>query len=789
MSDSFRPKLVGEVSTLNTYVVVENHLPGTTLKILSDGTTLIGTKTNSIGGRDQVIIDPPFLPLTEGASLTATQEESGGPPSYPSLPIKVKRAVPSHGRFDGIIYRCVDFVRVSGLTEGSAFEVHEAPASGTSPASRIGQGTTYNGWADVSLTRPVSNSMPLTLRQIVGPANDFSTYPIPIIPVPVTVPGKLPRLTIFEASDCGWFARIAGTITGVEVEISRVRDGSIAAFVGRGWDGETQFWLPDPFRADDLVTSDQQMLPRCEMENSDESNKYRVMPRVIYPPLIVGPVCLDADELELMNVEPGAGYAVYAIFKTASGDKQRVVGRGQFPVPLDVPDRTTGMNPTILINRVGNDPEQLPNTVPSLFITQTACSWTSSSSPPVEMQPLGAPPKPELPDKLLACGVYVRVTKVRPGSWVSLHSKHAAGDPITRPDDGRIGLGHATASEISLYVPSGLNEGDTVWARAAGCQDQPSYSDTAGVGAIQGLLQAHIIDPVYPIDHTVVVEKLIVGAQIFARVVGSKHPGGQQFHKSEAWAPEVEVFVGDVFEGDTITIFQSLCHANATENQSNTVTVTLGTMVVSIAPTEVTLGSNSTILVKAADPARGYGLVNGDVLINGTKVGSTNVAFAWAAPASGSTQAVQIQAAGYKTWSGAIALKPAQTTPPKSGGTGSGPPPKKKMASYSYSCKSLFNGVEFTITGLDFPPGSHVTITPQYDGIFTAYGVTHICGEGGSTGPFGPFMADAAGKFAATVTVYYGCQSTCSVRLFASCDKLLPSEITDPKGPYCKCSP
>jgi hypothetical protein len=35
-----------------TFVIVENHQPGTT-KIWTDGTTLIGTKARTSGGRDQ----------------------------------------------------------------------------------------------------------------------------------------------------------------------------------------------------------------------------------------------------------------------------------------------------------------------------------------------------------------------------------------------------------------------------------------------------------------------------------------------------------------------------------------------------------------------------------------------------------------------------------------------------------------------------------------------------------------------------------------------------------------
>ena len=297
---------------------------------------------------------------------------------------------------------------------------------------------------------------------------------MPIIAVPMTSNHKLLPLTVEEALDCGWYADIEGTINGVETHITRHRGGTSVDFVGYGFDGHTRFWTPEPFQAGDITFADHRMSPRCEIQPSDPSAKYGVQPRVIHPPLIVPPVCLDAEELELLNIEPGADYAVYASFKTASGDRQRLVGRGTFPVKEP--------EPSIYINRIDPEPDQLPGTVPSLTITQTACGWTSQPSPAVAMELVGAPTTPKLPDKLLGCAVYVRVVNVRPGSWVSIHSEMRGGQLSANPAEwlaGRIGRGKAQASEISVFVPSGLIEGDTVWACTTGCQNTPSHSDAA----------------------------------------------------------------------------------------------------------------------------------------------------------------------------------------------------------------------------------------------------------------------------------------------------------------------
>lgn len=796
MPDFLPPKVVGELSTLNTYVVVENHQPGTTIKIWADETTLIGTKTGATGGRDQVSINPSFLPLTGGTSLTATQEDSDGFPSKRSPVPVIVQVVPNplnRVRFEGTVYSCVDFLRASGLTPGAKFEVHQPSASGGSGAP-IGQGETYNGSADIVLNQTVDNVNPLILRQIANSLTSDALYPMPIIAAPMASDRKLPQLTVKEALDCGWYIDVTGTIAGIRARIKRGRNGTTTDFFGYGGDVQTRFWTPEPFRAGDITVADQEMRRDCKVQPSDPSKTYEVELRTIHPPLIDPPVCLDAEEIELLNIEPGAEYAVYAIFNTTSGEKQRLIGRGQFPVKE--PDRT------IPINRVEADPTQLPGTVPSLVINQTACGWTSSLSPPVAMEHLGVPTTPKLPDQLLSCAVYVRVANVRAGSWVSVHSKLRGGTLSGPPEDwlgGRIGRTKAKGIEVSVYVPYGLIEGDTVWACETGCQDKPSHSDPASVESSgRALLQPHLLEPVYPSDRTIRVQKLVTGARIFTRVLGPKHPGGQKLYTMYAWAPECEVYVGDLYEKDQITVFQGLCDSNFTKNQSKTATVILGTMAISIAPVSSIWGTTRDFSVQAKDPSRGDALISGDVLINGVHVGSTTANFAWTAPTSGSAAAVQVNAAGYMPWSGSITLMRPQGTVPNPvpvvvGGSGGSGGSSGKNASYWYTCEPVTGGVKFKINGANFPttPNTQVTIMPQFNGNFTAFGITRTCGEdaqAGTNGPFGPFSVDAAGKFEVTVgPVRFGCQSTCAVSLLLSCNRLLPSQITHPGGPYCNC--
>jgi len=813
MPDFLPPKVVGELSTLNTYVIVENHQPGITLKVWADGNTLIGSKIGAEGGRDKVSINSNFLPLKVGTSITATQESPGEPPSRPSPIPVIIQAVPNplnQARFEGTIYHCVDFLRTSGLTPGAKVEVHQPGASGIGPGSLIGQGETYNGPADIGLTQTVNDVNPLIIRQIAGPLTSDARYPMPIVPIPrllaqtpAEVLNKLPQLTIKEALDCDWYVDVAGTITGVVARIKRTRNGNAIDFLGHGWDVQTRFWMPELFRANDLAVADQHVPAgagigaapsRCDIQSSDPSDKYLVYSQPIHPPLIVPPVCLDAEELELLNIKPGADFAVYAIFKTTAGDKQRLIGRGRFP--MKEPDST------ILINRIEPDLDQMPDTVPSLLINQTACGWTSPPSPAVEMESLGAPTTPKFPDRLFACAVYVRVANVRAGSWVSVHSQLRGGNLAGRPMDwlgGRIGRDKVNGTEVSVYVPYGLIEGDIIWACATGCQNDTSHSDPKVVEAAPDLLLAQIVEPVYPSDTWIVVQKMTTGAHVITRVLGPKQPNGKKFYTSYAWGPEIRIFVGDLYEGDKITVFQGLCHANVTENQSNTVTAILGTLDVSIAPSSAKNGWTASFLVHATDPDRGNALVSGEVLINGVKVGSTNAIFAWAVAynhiGAAFLASVHVKAAGYKLWEGTITVDMSSGSSTGPGPSRSPPgtiPPKPvdaKKASYSYTCKPLAGGIEFTVKGVDFPAGAQATITPSIEGTFTAFGQTKICGEAvlaTTKGPFGPFTVDATGKFEATVTVLYGSLPSCYGKVRVSCNK--PVGITEPSGPICRCS-
>lgn len=804
MPNFLPPVIVGPLSTENRFVIVENHQSGTTLNLLVNGRDIIGTKTGAAGGRDIIEIDAAFLPLTAGVSLTATQEDSGGLPSSPSRRPVIVRAIPNplgKGHFEGIIYHCVKFIRLSGLEPGSKFEIHQPTDSMISDASMIGSGETYNGVAKVSLTKTVDESADLVLRQKVGALISDYVYPKHhIVSVPLVPDRKLGQLTIMEANACGWHIDIEGTINGVETRITRKRDGVDKEFFGVGWDEQTRFWVPEPFRKDDTIIADQRMSDQCRIIPSDQG-KYDVYERSISWPLIIPPVCRDADRINLMNIEPGADFTLYAVFKTNSGDKRQLVGGGQFP--------KEDPKPWIDINSIKSHPDQLPGTVPQLIINQRACGVTSAFSPPVAMEPL---PMTMTPPKILqkpyACALYVQVANVHPGSWVSIHSERHGGKLSGSSRDmlgGEFNREYATTDEVNVQTPSGLLEGDTIWACVTGCSERPSHSSPAHVVAWTDILEPEIIEPVYPIDTAIDIRKLVTGARYFIRVIGRMHSGGKKVLTSYAWAPNIFAHVGTLYEDDEITVLESLCDTASSEYASKTVSVILGTMNVSASPNSAIIGYSNNYLITATDPQRMNRMVDGEVLFNGIKVGQTNKTFAWTAPKSGSPVTAQVNAPGYKPWSGSLPLIAPPVTPVIPGGErwrgpGGGSPGKSSSptsaARYSYTCESITGGIKFSVKGEGFPtkPETTVTVEPRIAGIFTAFGVAHYCQEDytASSMPktFGPYMVNAEGKVEFSVNMVFSgsaCLPTCSVTLLMFCNNLSHTHITGPDT-ICKCT-
>src|SRR4051794_20239177 len=108
------PTVIGALSTESKFVIVENHLPGTTVKLISDLSPIVEKKERCTGGRDVIKLS---RSLIVGESLTATQESpSGGQPSPPSREPVITQQVPSRlppPRIEGILHQCTEFVRLS----------------------------------------------------------------------------------------------------------------------------------------------------------------------------------------------------------------------------------------------------------------------------------------------------------------------------------------------------------------------------------------------------------------------------------------------------------------------------------------------------------------------------------------------------------------------------------------------------------------------------------------------------------------------------------------------------
>jgi len=778
MPNFLPPIVVGPLSTENKYVKVETHQPGTTLKIISNGANVIGEKPNADGGKDIVMLD---MPLVAGMAITATQEDpGGGAASNPTPEPVIVWSVPSplgEGRIEGPIYHCVEFLHISGLFPGAKFEIHQTRFFGDPirPESLVGHGDTYNGFADVTLTRGINRSLPLILRQAAGMETSNATHPYPIYLLPLK---ELPTLIINEALECGYYVDVEGTFNGITVNITRQRDKKVKNLSGVGWDGHTRFWVSEEFQVLDIVSAGQVAYGQCNIKPSQASSMYEVQKRDISRPKIDPPVCRDAQKIYLTDIEPGAQFTVYAYIPTKDGEVTQQIGIGTFA--------KEDPRPYIYINPIGSLPNELQKEAPRIGVVQTVCGKNSRESIQVKMEPLGAAIVPAFSDVLYECACVVRVKNVRPGSIVSIHSQMHGGNHRAQPEGGRIGDAHAKEDEVCVPVHSGLIEGDTVWAYVSGCQKNASISTAASVVPWTGRMQSMIVEPVYPSDTTISLSSLVTGARLLIDIVGVGHPAGRRVLEYFACGPEMKVYVGQLFDDDRITVYQSLCNNNARENQSNTVIVEAGQINASIVPALAYYNENNTILVQATDPRRGDVLVGGEVLFDGSTVGQTNREFGWR-PATLGIVNVLVNAPGYESWNGILRVGRRVTGGgfPRRGGA---PPNEQQRPMYTYTCSTYEGGASFSVSGTGFPPKSLVTIRPHVSGIYRVPNPSRyrMCGNvHPDDHSFGPFQVDSEGEFNETISVRFDCLPGCSIRIFVDNNKAF--SIVHPEGPNCNC--
>ena len=575
------PIVIGPLSILNGYVIVENHEPGTALKIYADN-TLIGTKQNAAGGRDQVNLNTDLRGF-EGATIRATQEdplnaESVSPLLLTPDPVTVLSVLDPlpYGQFDGTIYQCTTHIRIFGLTPGADFTV-EQPLGNV-----LLTGQTYDGWAEGDLSQPIVGSSSLYLIQTATPSlsepplKSTSQYPVPIPQVPLLSATKLQQLSIVDAPDCGWPVTIAGATNDVMVTVTRKRLGS-SDLTGSGYggsDGSCVVWMSEKINAGDKVSAIQSIF--CENATGDPpQDDYNVSMRTPQAPTILPPVCLNTGKIYLSGMEPDADYKVVFNYetKTAGGTNKMTVAIGSGHFAPKYPKSSVSINPIALPTDVVADRS-------TIQIQQTVCGkWSDLSvEVPVNTKIIIGPPGrgPTLPEELYACAMYVRVENVTPGSWVSVHSLQEGGQVGRIPPSGEIGFTRSEGTVALVPLRRELAENDTVWAFATDCTSVGDISKTKIVHKWSKPLKPNI-DRIGPSDTKLHVRDLVTGARVFTQIEGPSRPSYRNvYNTSFAMGAEMDINVGTMSDDDVVTICQFLCPDSS---KSNEVSVTPGSCI------------------------------------------------------------------------------------------------------------------------------------------------------------------------------------------------------------------
>lgn len=727
MSDVLPPVVVGPLSTANSFVRIVNHRAGANLAVFGDG-KLIGSLSGARGGSDDVVLTRPLI-ANEGITATQDDPTTNAPASeHSSPPLVVQVLQLGQTRFNGRVYRCAVGAWVFGSSPGVGVEIHQPPGT------VIARGESYNGGGGVLGLLPggaFTTATPLVVRETHGGATKDSVYPLPIAEPPLEPGRQLRRVQVSEARDCSHLVRLAGTVHGAGVTVFLDRPGEAQrSFGGIGADQGLGFWVGETVKEHDILTATQMLDTQCEVVSSDPVDRAEAGPGHLGTPVIVEPLCEGARQIMILGAEAEADFEISAIFELRAGGEQRhSLGKGQFP--RDNPGRPVN------IGSIPIEPNRLPGSRVRLDVVQSACG-RSSQSGRAEMGKLPPSVTPEFLDPPLACAMKVRVGSVSPGTWVTIHSAMRGGDPVAQPAGGQFGEDQVPAgtTEISVALDQPLLPGDTVWARISGCGSETRSKATGVTSA--GTIRAGIREPVYAVDDFVWATNLTTGAQVFAVVRGPDHPNGEDIYSSVADGPERWIYVGNLFESDTVQLLEYLCDVPADglrANGSNTAMVVMGEMDVTPVASMVVNGYFS--LNVAAKDHRYGSLVNGSVEVDGVSLGATNRVLGSKSPRR-LVIAIRVRAAGYRDWIGTLTLTvyqqpsnpPRSTTGPGSGGL-QGTTPGLPVPTYTYSCDFGANDeITITVDGAGFAnPGAGVTVSPGLLGIFRTAGPTQSCAQ------------------------------------------------------------
>lgn len=582
------PKIVGPINTLSTSVAVVGPVPGSSVQLFVDDIPVGGVVT--AGGLSVSI--PLTAPLAPGARVAATQSANGATSALTPIPEVVSKAPSAASEIPPLtilsgLDTCIDWVLVDGAIPGATVTVlFEGQPVGTG----VAEGPKVS--VPVSFPHvPAGGTVLRVVQEVAGMAGQ-AVDSLPLSPV-TSRQRQIP--TISAPFECDLAVLVSGLQEGASLIVRQGSD-DLAGYPFVGSSAWAQ--LREPARVPALFAVRQQSR-QCGL-SSGLSPAVGINPALRLPtPIIVGPVCPNAQLLRVRNLRPGAIVTVQVNRNEATTGRGSLVGHATAwatDCDLPLPD--------------GWADQLAPPGILQIEVYQENCGKGSVPAYS-DVEPLpGAVGEPSV-DAPVECARWIVAHGLSPGAWVRVLSDQAGASLLSGAQ-----LVGAADLGIALYRP--LRPTETIKVVQSGCNVGAASRDTP-VTRLLDLAAPKIVGPVRIIHNGFNVTGLVVGARAHVFV-------NHDWHSSfDAIATATFVPITGLHRGVEVHVRQALCARIS--DQSNVETAVPGEMTVSVAPSgSIERGTAKQITVFAQDRELGSP-VSGRVVIGTAVVGTTGTPF------------------------------------------------------------------------------------------------------------------------------------------------------------------
>jgi PKD repeat protein len=570
MSSKLLPPLINvPVTVLNPVVIVSGALAGSKVELFEDGVSLNRSDIADVNGVAQVGLSG--LTLKAHACLTAKQtggtEISDPSPEVEIMDVPVQ--IPPLA-FLSMVHEWMDAVAVGGVIPYALVELFDANNN------LVG----LNG-ADGTITSlpyqkpgPIPQGVTLTARQTIvyqgqnlpGPlVPSIKVQPNPLKDRPLPAPDILDWLRTCDTS-----VPVGGIVDGATTQLHRPPHIDNYDFLSNAINAETS-----PLVENEKVAVGQSF-SRMGLQSPQSSQP--VLPYPLPAPLILEPVCVDAETITITKLRPGSTVILYSGRQTGNIMEQAgpwiATAKSTtqiFPLPADLQENMSGP-------------------VEFLFAYQEDCQGViSPSANPAHADLIRlstVPPAPGL-GPLYECARVVHVSNLEPGTSVGLTSDQADFPILAAPT-----ATYAPDVDIQLFRP--LRAKEIVTAQVSPCGSGQGSSASTAVLPLQSLNAPQVHNPTRAWQTSVLVEKCVPGAHVYVFV------NDVCYGHADAVTDTVHVPVGSLLQGGYVRALQSLCLQIS--GLSEPVGITLGQVKLSQTPFPIYTNPNpQTVTITARD--------------------------------------------------------------------------------------------------------------------------------------------------------------------------------------------